>query len=61
MIPTQAQIDALHELGIALDKTDAEIKNACRMSRADLASIIIEWRRKLDKKERIDNDAGRNG
>lgn len=58
MIPTQAQIDALHELGIALGKPDAEIKAACLLSRGSAANVIVVWRQELAKKEGQTN--GRN-
>ena len=58
MIPTQAQIDAIRELGAALGKSDAEIEAACLLSRGSAANVIVVWRQELAKKEGQTN--GRN-
>ena len=55
MIPTKAQIDAIHELGWALGKTYAEIEAACLLSRGSAANVIVVWRQELAKKEGVVN------
>ena len=58
MIPTQAQIDAIRELGEALGKSEDEIEAACLLSRGSAANVIVVWRQELAKKEGVEN--GRN-